>query len=284
MAKIELFQLNCHKSSAPVAKLSKNLGNYGIALIQEPNYFKGKLGGSEEHNTIFAGPKRPRAAILYGRGVNIWKDTRFCGSDLATAILSRENKPDLYLASLYLDIKNSGHEVIPSMFANLVDHCLTKGLCLIVGADTNAHSVLWGLETNRRGEILEDFLASRGLSVENAGCRPTFVARGTQSCIDATFSLGNPGVENWRVIDEDSLSDHMLIRFTVGSECSFRKVLVPDLSKANWVSFRSITEKVRPQTPRTVSQVWIETETADFINTIHTALRQACPQLSLIHI
>ena len=60
--------------------------------------------------------------------------------------------------------------------------------------DSNAHSVLFGKESNSRGEELEDFIIRNSLMVENVGTEPMFeVARANgpiMSTIDVTLSRG----------------------------------------------------------------------------------------------
>ena len=45
-----------------------------------------------------------------------------------------------------------------------------------VNANKNAHSMLYGPGSNRRGEEFMDFILTNGLDVENVGMVPTFVA------------------------------------------------------------------------------------------------------------
>ena len=43
-------------------------------------------------------------------------------------------------------------------------------------ADANAHSTLWGCDTNNsRGDTLEEVIFQSNLVVLNSGCDPTFV-------------------------------------------------------------------------------------------------------------
>ncbi|GFU46183.1 uncharacterized protein TNCV_2155243 [Trichonephila clavipes] len=87
--------------------------------------------------------------------------------------------------------------------------------CLLAG-DFNARSVVWGYKnTDRRGDILADFLLSNNLHLCNIpGLGPTF--HGPRS------TVGNPDltltscdlvsfVENWEILSTESLSDHSFI-------------------------------------------------------------------------
>ena len=54
--------------------------------------------------------------------------------------------------------------------------------------DSNSHSELYGLETNTRGEHLEDFIGQYNLKVENQGKTLTFQAAVGSSIIDVTLT------------------------------------------------------------------------------------------------
>ena len=86
--------------------------------------------------------------------------------------------------------------------------CTLNNYNLIIGMDSNAHSVLWGDETNSRGEWMEEFILDSNLTIENIGRKPTFIGR-------QTLAL-NTESKNWKVTDEVTLSDHSLIRFNLG--------------------------------------------------------------------
>ena len=57
---------------------------------------------------------------------------------------------------------------------SLVQHCNTKQLPLIVGADSNAHSHLWGPDQNSRGDAFEDLISQNDLTVLIDGLDPTW--------------------------------------------------------------------------------------------------------------
>ena len=77
---------------------------------------------------------------------------------------------------------------------------ICKGLALLIGADTNCHSTIYGKETNKRGEELEDFIAASNLNVENTGTFPTFNTQWGKSVIDVTLTRRLAvSVKNWNV-------------------------------------------------------------------------------------
>ncbi|GFX14101.1 uncharacterized protein TNCV_1765971 [Trichonephila clavipes] len=105
---------------------------------------------------------------------------------------------------------------------------LYKGInknCLLAG-DFNARSVVWGYKnTDRRGDILTDFLLSNNLNLCNIpGLGPTF--HGPRSAV------GNPDltltscdlisfVVNWEILSTESLSDHSFISVHLRCDLTF---------------------------------------------------------------
>lgn len=48
-------------------------------------------------------------------------------------------------------------------------------LDLVLGCDTNAHNMVCGCkDTNKRGKVLLEYVASSGLKIANVGSEPTF--------------------------------------------------------------------------------------------------------------
>ena len=101
---------------------------------------------------------------------------------------------------------------------SLIEYSNQKGLPLLIGTDTNCHSLMFGNESNKRGQELDEFLIEHSFTIENIGKEPTYeVVRGNkhiQTCIDATLTRDNPGTINaWTVEREFNGSDHNTITF-----------------------------------------------------------------------
>lgn len=103
------------------------------------------------------------------------------------------------------------HPLEPIPASALDDLVNQIGGPLLILADVNAKSALWGFEqTNPRGSIIEKFIDKNDLNILNDG-RTTYTSPGygTSSSIDV--SLCTPGLESlysWNVLDDSYSSDH----------------------------------------------------------------------------
>ena len=118
---------------------------------------------------------------------------------------------NIYLVSVYADIKLTHlPEALDRLLVEKRDHGV------VLAMDANAHSPMWGsAESNPRGNMAEEFVFRYGLTICNKGCRPTFVAQGSETIIDVTLCSGNMvgNIKRWRVDPEDHMSDHKRITF-----------------------------------------------------------------------
>ncbi|XP_071575540.1 uncharacterized protein [Temnothorax nylanderi] len=91
---------------------------------------------------------------------------------------------------------------------------------VVVAGDFNAKSALWGSPVvNARGRTLEACAADIGLCLVNVGRARTCVRRRGSSVIDVTWATPAAArcINGWGVVsDNETLSDHQLIRMRVG--------------------------------------------------------------------
>ena len=118
-----------------------------------------------------------------------------------------------------------------------------KRLGIIIGADTNCHSTLFGPSSNKRGEQFELFIAQYKLNVENNSHIPTYESRGTGTCIDVTLTarLGVSATD-WEVNREYNGSDHNSIEYKLKVD----KIKVEPQwlwAKADWDLFAAEIDK-----------------------------------------
>ena len=199
------IQVNLHKAELATVLLGQKLEGRAecIALLTEPHTVAQRITGMPKKTKIIC-PKncntQPRAGILYSSDLHVTALDSLCHRDCAVGLTTINGKRTL-LASIYLDIKKSP---VPQWLLKLVELAEDKGWAVILGMDSNAHSCLYGPDTNQRGEELEDFILANSLSVENYGQTPTFqINRGNHQIgthIDVTLSrdLTNP-IKDWAV-------------------------------------------------------------------------------------
>ena len=92
----------------------------------------------------------------------------------------------------------------------------TKGEVLVAG-DFNGKSSEWGeTRSDRRGDIICEFVARNDLIILNTGNVNTFQRGDASSILDLTISSTKiaKGVNDWMVLDEETLSDHRYIAYS----------------------------------------------------------------------
>ena len=103
---------------------------------------------------------QPRAAIFCSNNLLMTELTQLNHRDMAVGLIKLDNK-DVMIISLYCDIKE---DPVPEFSKTALDYGEKGGYSILLGADTNAHSSLWGHETNHRGSRFEDFIQDYDLN------------------------------------------------------------------------------------------------------------------------
>jgi ribosome-associated toxin RatA of RatAB toxin-antitoxin module len=183
----------------------------------------------------------PRAAIAVPSHICAFQKHSLSDRDNIVVIINDSNKT-ICLVSAYLDIKFN-NPVVGQLLQNTAIKAERSGWDLLVGSDSNSHSLLWGSETpNTRGNQVEEFLATHDLVIKNIGKEFTFVnTMGHKTIIDITFTSRSldENIANWAVNTSESLSDHKRIEFNLDFDCS-RTIESRNYNKANWGLFDSI--------------------------------------------
>ena len=216
-----------------------------LTCVQEPPC-QGKrvVGFGNFHNLFYASDTdRPRTAIFASRDLNLWPVSEFTSQDLTTCLWKREDS-EIFVASAYMDIDN--REVVPDKLKQLLRHCRNRGKELILCADTNAHSTLWGCESNNsKGDIMEDWIFQYNLSVHNTGSHFTFFRAEARTIVDVTMTMGptvGASITDWTVTDAVMGSDHLLLEFRITISTAPR-VPTRNFSKGDWTSFQAPLEE-----------------------------------------
>lgn len=153
---------------------------------------------------------------------------------------------------------------------------------MIIGCDANSQHTIWGsTKCNRRGEKLLDFILSYNLVIHNKGDSPTFINKVRQEVIDMTLTNQKASclIQNWSVLNEDSLSDHRYIGFDIGAD----KTVTPtgrNPRKTNWTTFTKLVENRmgNHRIQRKLSNVAKLNEYTNLIcDTLVDCYKKACP-------
>jgi len=188
-----------------------------LISIQEPYEYKSILTRMSKHYRIYtAGTGKYRAAIIITNS-NIDAILISKLSDEDTVALETIYEGMSFLAaSMYFDIDDQIQNNLNEMF-KLVR--FAKEGRIVIAVDNNARSKTWhDAKTNARGRKLEEYLVSRHLHIVNEECyRPTFFNSIGTSNIDLTITNNNllGKVSEWDISNEDSLSDHNYIQYTI---------------------------------------------------------------------
>lgn len=276
----EVIQINLHRSRVANAALAKYVEKEDkmVVLAQEPHTYGDKLTGKIPHAKahVKAGTGRPRACI-YTRGIETWQMGNFTNNDMVTIRMSSDQGNPMIVASVYMAAET---EAPPQLLKSLVDYCKNENLPLVIGTDANSHNTAWGsTDDNDRGNQLLEFIIAEQLEWANRGNRPTFVTAVRKEVLDLTIlnDQARGLINNWRVCDEDSKSDHKYIRFQL-TKVQPEKVAFRLLRNANWDKFqRVLTLAKLPQggEPQTKEELDIRTE--QIAEAIIQALNAVCP-------
>ena len=212
-------QINLQKSKVATANFTDCMVKWSrcalFALLQEPAITtRGKMESLPPGIQIFAAA-HPRAAILATPGMSVWSLPDLTSKDLAacTWLTGCPEVPEIILISMYADITII-NPISPELIA-VTNYCESRGLPMLLGVDTNSHSVTWGHQDNNvRGDAFEDFIAGHPLHILNRGSLPTYQSSRAQSVIDVTLAslTIQDLIVNWEVCRDNYLSDHKCIQ------------------------------------------------------------------------
>ena len=192
--------------------------NTDIAFIQEPYVYQNRIKGITGNYRIYGyGEDRSRAAIIPNDTIDTLMITQ-CSDDDIVLLEIKVGQATFCTASAYMDF----NDAIVNYFKK-IERILefTKGAKIILAIDSNSRSTTWyDVTTNERGRLLEEFVASNQLHIINEeSLRTTFHSIRGQSNIDiAITNRMLAAIENWEISEEESASDHKIIKFNLKIE------------------------------------------------------------------
>ena len=248
--------------------------NQTIALVQEAYFHKNIIKVPSGINVF--GVQMSRAYILAPSTVPLSLSYDYTTEDCTVCSLEIDKgKSNIFLASIYLDIKR--HCIIPAMasFCNFLQRNNTKGIMCI---DTNSWSTLWNSDsTNARGHLMDKWILGNNLDILNTEKTPTFLTSRAQSIIDVSLAYkAKNHISNWHVKNQYFFSDHRCIQFILFS----KEFVPPTVQVTSWPSFRNalnLEEKRYKLWTRSI----IEREAEALEGAINTALAASSANIPL---
>lgn len=214
-----------------------------ILLLTEPYIYNGSVKGfSFTYNVI--SEESPRAAIIiFNSTIKALKLSQFCDKDCSVILVQLMDKSFIF-ASIYMP-KDEDIILSCDKISNICGSSYSRNI--LVASDSNAKGFLWRSPiSDIRGDHLTELLFELDVIALNNSNVPTFWRANGESFIDITIASQSMAnfVRNWRVADEETLSDHNYITFDLTIISSaINHTPYSDLryntKYANWDSFRN---------------------------------------------
>ena len=257
--------------------------NSFLLFLQEPATMPNRVVGLGTGNNLFYDKKceRTRTAIFASRDLHIWPVEEFTTKDLTVCIWLKEGK-EVYVISAYFDILLD--RVVPEALDRVLDHCEIQRKEVIICADTNSHSSLWNCpDTNRRGEILEEWVFRRNLKIQNNGAHHTFHRKNAHTIIDVTFTKGpfiGKEVADWEVTEAVLGSDHLLIQWRI-TISSIKRKAFRNWLKGDWLAFQVCLDEISSYRRTLQRSTWtketLDSAVEEFTNDVQEGLDETHP-------
>ena len=256
---INITQNNLQKAILPTLTLNLNLETHEysvispqtrhIACLQEPYCpIERPAILPKGYRAIYSTIKpKPRAIILASQPYDkdILKHEDLSNRDTTTISIKdpNNNTKRLFITSAYMP----HDEEIKEHLALKAIQQAEKGKCgIIVCADTNAHSTIWGNERNNaRGNELETIIAKYNLNIKNTNMEYTRSLGDNKSTIDLTLTNQYaPNMKNWQLLRGVSDSDHEIIQMQIEEETPETSAKIRrDHKKCNTKLFRETLQQ-----------------------------------------
>ena len=141
----------------------------------------------------------------------------------------------------------------------MVEYCTVNNFDLITGSDANSQSKFWNsTKDNPRGEALLEYILASDLHVLNEGCKPTFENAIRKEVLDITMcnSQALHLINDWKVEDRHTQSDHKLITFTIDTNIKLDLGFKRNIKKTDWSKYgEDLQEKVQKRLERRMNTV-----------------------------
>lgn len=285
---LKIAQINLHHCKKSTFNYCRDLKveHTDVSFIQEPWVRNGKIHGfGQLHERLFYDRRggKPTAAIYVSPDVDALILNQFSDDDLVAVRICRNSIEggDFVIVSAYLPYDSPTPPPGPSL-TRIVDFCEKEKIPMLIGTDSNSHHTIWGSSNiNRRGEELVQYLLSTDLLILNRGGKPTFVNKLRKECLDITLASNGLSelVDSWRVTDEETFSDHKLIKFNLNG-CFPNRKPYRNPRKTDWQAYRLLLEEKLDGIERVDRYLTIdslEKANVDITAAILESYESACP-------
>ena len=270
-----------HRSTGAATILNNNVQvNPRICMVMEPCTAFNKVSQVPLNHTCIPNVpliSRPRAAMYIPKTLPFVHLEQLSHRDCAVALLDTA-RGKIILASVYLDYDEP---VVQPWLELLMKYIDDKKLPSLLAFDCNAHSRLYGQDTNNRGKDFEEFILNHNLKVENRGDATTFHAfrcgENIDSVIGVTLSKRLVPILNWRVHEMSfNGSDHHTITWSLPIALKTRPKIRP-WKQAKWDVFTKEIEKHEFHQPETINTRKIKKLLKRWYKVVQAALDIGCP-------
>ena len=279
---LNFVQLNMHRALVAAVELQKRLASTpAICMVMEPCTHLNKVCHIPPNMTCVPSTtmtSRPRTAIFVPRHIPHVFLEQLSGRDCAVVLVDTP-RGKLLLASIYLDYNE---DVVQPWLTELMQYADSKNLPTILAFDANAHTEMYGVETNKRGEDFEEFILQNNLLLENKGNKATYHAfrqgRNNDTHIDFTLSKFLIPLVDWRVLDEEfNGSDHHTITWHLPIQPTKPPKIRPWL-KAKWDVFTNEVAEYQFHMPDNFTTLKTDQLLDRWYKVVTDALDKACPK------
>jgi hypothetical protein len=191
--------------------------NTDILFIQEPYTIQGKLISIPTKYKIYTvGEGRYRAAIVVTNNqLDATLLLQLSDVDGVAVEVTKGNIKIIAVSMYFIREHQIQHDI--RKVERVINRAKHTGV--LFAADSNARSTLrHDIGTNTRGKILEEFIMSKQLYImKEDSCYTAFSNRLGSSNIDLALTNSQllDSFSGWEISDQDSISDHIIIKYTI---------------------------------------------------------------------
>lgn len=185
---------------------------------------------------------------------------------------------DITLVSCYLT-PSDGIDEFQSKLDEIEDKIRDIEGPIIVAGDLNSRAVEWGMRTsNSRGRKIIQMAARTGLVVANNGSVPTFRRPGCEGTIpDITLVSENIArkIENWKVLEIYTASDHQYITYSLQTDRT-APMNKPNTSTRKWNVRKLNTSALLTEIDRQTEEAEIEGDASTIVRRVMQIINTGC--------